>query len=407
MKFFVFSTFILIVVFTKLTWSAEVFVKTYFDHNRTFYVSGLQEGEWIKASNFQIFLFREAAQTCRLTPDRIKNEFSNHNKIIWKTLNRYFPNAQEQFLSLNLKISIDSFDSKNKNPDFGSFFIPQMPNADDNLIVLDCRHFYGKYWKALLGHEIIHALLSGKGVSNWAEELLAQNVEFELSREWPSLRVNAFAKQILVPSPITDERPFLSSARYSSNFLLGQYLLTRWGGLNSLRAFLPQVPIKECDSSSDETTVSDAAVFCRMQQLLINMKSSPELQDRSTLAGVLRHFAIALVLNKSDAYSQELYSIPGWKGFSSKPLNDEKNWDLNKINLERGSFLRLNPKLWFRYQNVWNPNLEFYRVLTYENGSYEILTADQIQMKNSKAVLQDTVILLNLSSTTPLPILIK
>lgn len=391
--------FILTLIFTKLSWSAERFVKTYYDHNRTFYVSDLQEGKWIKTSQFQIFLFNEASHTCNLSKNKIQKEFSNLNVSFWKILNQYYPNAEKKILSLNLKISIDSFGSKKQHPDFASFFLPQMPTPDDNIIAIECRYFHGNYWKALLGHELMHALLALNGVSSWTEELLAQNVEYEISRQWPSLRMNTLAEKVLVPSPITEERPFLSSARYASNFLLGQYLLKRWGGLSALRAFLPQVPVPQCS-----TDFTDISILCRIRQFLIQMKSTPELQERSTVPGLLRHFAVALVLNKSYMGSQDLYSIPDWQGFSSTPLSNERTIDLNKINLEKGAFLRLHPKLWQHHQTQWNPQLEIYRIISYKDGSYEIRTRDHIQNKLLKNTLKDTVILLNTSSESPLSV---
>lgn len=134
------------------------------------------------------------------------------------------------------------------------------------------------------------------------------------------------------------------------------------------------------------------------------MKSTPELQERSTVPGLLRHFAVALVLNKSYMGSQDLYSIPDWQGFSSTPLSNERTIDLNKINLEKGAFLRLHPKLWQHHQTQWNPQLEIYRIISYKDGSYEIRTRDHIQNKLLKNTLKDTVILLNTSSESPLSV---
>lgn len=391
--------FILTLIFTRFSWSAERFVKTYYDQNRTFYVSDLQEGEWIETSRFQIFFFKEASQICNLSKDKIRKEFSNLNISFWNILNKYYPNAEKKILSLNLKISIDSFGSKQQHPDFASFFLPQMPNPDESIIVIECRYFHGNYWKALLGHELMHALLASSSTSSWIEELLAQNVEHEISRQWPSLRMNVLAKQVLVPSPITAERPFLSTARYASNFLLGQYLINRWGGFKSLRALLPQVLIPECP-----TDFTDPSVLCRIQQLLSQMQSTPELQERSTVPGLLRHFAVALVLNKSYVGSQDLYSIPSWQGFSAVPLSNESSIELNKIKLERGAFLRLHPKLWLHYQEQWNPILETYHIISYQDDSYEIRTKDQIQNPISKKVIKDTIIVLNVSSESPVPV---
>ena len=398
MKFVSIFFLILGLLSTKLSSAIEgSFVKAYYDQNRTFYVTGFAEGEWIETSNFQIFLFKEAAQTCQINSNQIKKKFFSLNKKFWQMLNQYYPKAEEEFLELRLQISIDHFDPQKTNPELGAFFLPGQPKPDEDLIVLDCRYFHEDYWKALLAHEIIHALLSSKNSSSWAEELLAQNVEYEISRQWPSLRMNTLAKQVLVPSPITAERPFLSPARYASNFLLGQYLLKRWGGLSTLRALLPQVPVPECP-----TDFTDTSVLCRIRQFLIQMQSTPELQERSTVPGILRHFALALVLNKSYNGSQDLYSIPDWQGFSSTPLSNESTINLNKINLEKGAFLRLHPKLWQQYQTQWNPQLETYRIISYKDGSYQIRTRDQIQNPLTQKAIKDTVILLNVSSESPL-----
>jgi len=403
LKIRLFYLLILFLLTTKLSWSAEEsFVKAYYDQNRVFYVTGLAEGEWIETSRFQIFLFKSAAQTCRIDATKIKKEFSQLNQKFWQILNQYYPKAEEEFLELPLKISIDHFEPQKANPGLGGFFLPDQPSPDENLIVLDCRFFQGDYWKALLGHEIIHALLDSKNAPSWAEELLAQNVEHEISQKWPNLRLNHLAQQFKVPSPLTSERPFLTSSRYASNFLLGQYLLKRWGGLSVLRALLPQVEVESCPPP-----LSDINVLCRIKWFLVKMNASPELQERSTLPGLLRHFAVALVLNQFNESSQGLYSIPGWQGFISPAFNNENVSEINKIKLEKGSFLRLNPMLWFRYQNQWNPQLEAYRIITYAEGSYEIRELNKIPQKLTRKARQDTVILLNVSHEQTLPVFLQ
>jgi hypothetical protein len=410
-----FSTLIIILVilFTRFSFAEENFVKTYYDKNRNFYVTGPAEGEWIESAHFQVFVFKEATQACELTPEQVQYHLTQSiDSSFWKILNHYYPDAEKEFLELHLKISVDSFGDRNKTLDFGSFFLPNTPNPDEELIVLECRFFKDGYWKAFLGHELIHALMAAhalqtsgpsseafvqktsKGISSWIEELLAQNVEYEISHRFPILRIQQLAQQVLVPSPISQQRPFQNSAMYANNFLLGQYLLNRWGGLNTLRALLPQVEIKECLHD-----LTDSAILCRIQQSLKNMNATRELQERSTLPGLLRHFAIALVLNKMESSSQGLYSIPGWQGFTSRPLNEtDTNWNFKKVILEKGAFLRLSPQLWVRHQKQWNPQLETYRILVYKDGSYELRDSTQFQNKILNSIKYDTVILLNTTS---------
>lgn len=197
----------------------------------------------------------------------------------------------------------------------------------------------------------------------------------------------------------------MSSERYASNFLFGRYLVKRWGGNKALRAFLPQISIKECDSNIDSQASNDIVIFFRIQNILVAMEASHELQIRSTISDVLRHFAIALVLNVDETASQGLYSIPGWNGFSSSPITSMDKMNFSYITLELGSFIRLDYKLWSQNKSNWSQELEVYRIVTFKDGSYDLLTRDQIQNKVKEIPLQDTVTLLNASKRELLPLL--
>ncbi len=95
-----------------------------------------------------------------------------------------------------------------------------------------------------------------------------------------------------------------------------------------------------------------------------------------------------------------LFSYAVW---ASKAGNDKINF--SDITLELGSFIRLDYKLWLQSQNNWNEELEVYRIVTFKDRSYVLLTRDQIHNKVKENLLQDTVILLNASKKELQPLL--
>lgn len=326
-----FFVFILIFTLAKKLWAQDFLAKAYFSEQRDFYISAPVRGEWLSRDPFRIFIYDEAKKSCPIKAHQIQNRISEFNEDgvrFWKKMNTILTNIQMLVNKKNIFIAIDDFSEKRKI--FSSYHLKDSPIAGQNLIVLDCQSFQNEDWKSLLGHELIHAALADKNAPIWIEELLAQTVEYLLTEKWPDEKINLLRAQSFLPSPVSQNRPFLDNSTYAMNFLFGQYLIKKLGGPVVLRALNPLIDESRCHKNLDLEQF-----ICRLKVMSGGMLGDLSWLNQDSL---LQNFTVAMQINRDEVSTKGFYSVPGWNGFlPNKPVDIKL---IPKNSIEKGSFIR-------------------------------------------------------------------
>jgi hypothetical protein len=132
-----------------------------------------------------------------------------------------------------ITILIDDFSSfAGHHPEYASYFIH---DADGPVIGLDCSSAIARsYWLPSLAHEMVHALLDGKGMDSWWEEAVAQSVESEVGGEQPGLALQDLGNSKRIPILLDQRRPLPDHDAYAISYLFGKYLRAMFGGWPTL-----------------------------------------------------------------------------------------------------------------------------------------------------------------------------
>ncbi len=276
------------------------------------------------------------SQACGMTAQEISTRLAQIDALLSpfssaeRALSKLDPSLNEKLLPWMQKNKITVLiTSLGKGKEiYSSFFIHQMPGLSTPTIVLDCSTELRSYWGPSLAHELAHAWLylrSQDDFPPWLDEMVAQLVENEAQGARPESALsrfrNALEQHQAQPLTLWDtSRPLSGSDSYSLSYLFGKYLLSRWGGWETLRAMLTATPpvnhLKDrlmARLDDDEFSSWCAEYWERMtdaaRQSLQVRGFNPSLIEKVTPRGLLRFFAVAIILHSE---SNPVYSIPGW-----------------------------------------------------------------------------------------------
>ncbi len=230
--------------------------------------------------------------------------------MLWTKLAQAFDSPLEKAKKIPFTLLVTALEENRHT--FASFFLNKHPDLHQPVIVLDCSSQGIRYWHASLAHELVHLFLARNGQSGkparpaWIEEMIAQQMEDDEGGEIPDLKIKQWANSLndegldeKIPSFISNESPFTQPSQYRMTYLMGSYLRAKFGGWDSLRAL-----VDEWGSADLKTCFS-----CPIQKSLKARGFNDELVAKTTDAGLIRSFSMALILNRSPF---ELYSLTRW-----------------------------------------------------------------------------------------------
>jgi hypothetical protein len=294
---------------------------------------------------------------------------------------------------------------------YSSFFIEKMPGLKRPTIILDCDSIARRYWEPELAHELAHAWNFARGLPPWTNEMIAQLVEADAGGARPERSLERFHAELSVAEAGTDPRPIPplltqsrlpeSSKAYAFNYLFGKYLLTRWGGWETLRAMIAPVDSTSSASAAQKACAKLSTSFERMTCLgglsLAARGFEKKLVDRMTAQGLLRYFAIATILNSP---LERLYSIPRWSGMGAQAAREPHPGTM----LEPGQFWFAPVKREDETGQRFNANLEVYRV-RYSSSKFRIIPREKGPDANPEGQEwpEEMMLILNTGST-PRPV---
>lgn len=381
------AAFILIVTFAKAVFAEDTLAKAYFDEQRNFYVSAPTNGQWLSHNDLRIFAYADALKTCKMSRASLEDavhSFLQNSVGFWSQLESIFPDIEKLARAKDIFIAIDDFGIKRNM--FRSYHLKDSPRLGQSLIVIDCLEFQNKAWQALLGHELIHAVLADANIPVWIEEILAQTAELSLSGQWPTDKIEQLRSLSFLPSPISTHRPFLDNSTYAMNFLFGQYLIKKLGGFSVLRALNPFILEPGC---AVRLNLED--VICRIKLFNRQLQIGP--QDLSWLDShsLLQNFTAAMLINRQEIATKGFYSVPGWSGFSA-PSKNFGIQDISTKGIEKGSFIRA-PKLQAEVlKQQFLSKAYIFRVI--QGSSFYNITEDFNFLLENKKNISDQVIVL-------------
>ncbi len=280
--------------------------KPYFDRTTGTLFTAPGPGHFVKLQN-PVFLFDDDLKECpRNTENRISTEFAL-DEIFWSPLQAVDRNLKALFERGNIFIGVGAFPFSDL---FQGLFLRDTPRQGKKTIALDCRLFASGGARAALAHELVHAYFSDfKLVPSWQEEMLAQLVD---SRYLPPTyeKLNALKNETHLPSVLEEQRPFSSLRKFSMNLLFVRYLVGLYGEEIVVESLKPS------PYCSDRTGLGK--IVCLIQRHRNSDDVQWKIQDAKSL---LKTFAAALTMNLKDSEYSNLFSIDGWEGFQTNPLD--------------------------------------------------------------------------------------
>jgi hypothetical protein len=303
------------------------------DSSRTFTTegTGTEEVERLEGNFIATILYSPSAlQSCGLDREELRRRMTvylGNKAFLQNEFSLLFDEPLKELGQRDLNIVVTSF-GDGRMQGFGGFHRPNFLRKGDETIFLDCAPKSVLYWGPALMHDLTHVLLhrvwpgtrEKDSPEIWLDEGLAQLMEIEAGGEQPLKRIELFRSASEIPRLTETRRPFPEDSNYAMSFLFALYLRDRWAPLldksQVLKAFVGLTPSQACDR--DSSLKDDLARgACRLKELLISKNADAALVEKTTRSGLLRHFAVALVLN-TDQFP--LYWIPFWQGFREAPV---------------------------------------------------------------------------------------
>jgi hypothetical protein len=305
----------------------DSFPKPYIDQEGHFGFASREDAVEVQGAEIPTWLFQSAAQSCSLDLSSLRDSIHHLVKEGSPTLialGNLVPDPLQEIENLKLKILIDDFGEGREK--YTSFFLPSWEDDPTHFIILDCGPTSQRYWQASLAHELTHALMVTQNLEIWFEEGLAQMVEIRAGGFQPDRAEESFKSVAQVPPLFNLQRPLIGHDIYALTYLFDQYVFSRFGGWETLKAMAGIGTA--CNGSSWYERAT-----CQGAQSLLS-RGLNDLAEKMTPEGLFRFFAVALTLNDSDF---PLYSIPGWTGFEGES-------SVSPLHLEPGEIVKLNPK---------------------------------------------------------------
>jgi hypothetical protein len=300
---------------SSLASSAKLFPYATFTEGRKFVILAPREVEVLHGGNpARLLIYKQAISACGLEGKNLASieaeftHFFRHGGPLERGLDSIFPDSFDEIKRRSVTIVVDNFGFKRNI--FRSFHIAQVEvdGEETQLIALDCSSLARADWLPSLAHELTHALFARRNLPSWFDEALAQLVEREVDGRIPQLNAQAFTRANEIPPLMVDQAPLPSGSTYALAYLFGEYIKSRWGGWETLRA-MARTDNRERLQGFDFLTTA-----ARNAQKSLGERRTPDraVIERTTAKGFLRFFAAALAIHSQ---TQSVYNIPGWRGW--------------------------------------------------------------------------------------------
>ncbi len=251
-------------------------------------------------------------KNCEVSSEKFDNVMSevNGNPLISYALETLFPKVSKKIEALRLSV----FFARKEDFDvpYDGLFFPAF-KGKDSFIFLDCGlfersvniHTIVHRLSFVLGHELVHYLLSQRKVLNfpsWIEEVAANFVEIELEPKRISSRAEALNRERVLRFSMKNDQPLCTNI-YDSLFFFGLWLN------RDLNDFVKLwVKNDKIDSPDVEAEILNA--FCKKHN-----RGNNKICDLKTL---MLEFYYKMALGSSQEGSSS--NVPYWQGFNMRNL---------------------------------------------------------------------------------------
>jgi hypothetical protein len=368
-----------LLILTTLSVQAEEILRPVFTRDRQFVMTDAVPAESLRLmdSPVKAFLFSHAESACGLLVDeaqfRMSQIFQFQQSSVMGNLRAYFPGFVESDLK-GLQVLVDDFGSARNS--FRSFYLKPQHGVLNATISVDCDSTSQSFWDAYIAHELTHHLNKDRGLSQWLDEMLAQQVEIQNTMTFPVARTEVLRNSPWVPGFFSDN-VFQDSQKYAVNLLFGLYVKQLFG-----EKFFKQIP-------NGTKSVADFSLV--LQKYISGKPDFAWAKEIVTPAGLIRHFQLAMAINAPMQNGTNFFKINFWSGFDGAVFTS------GSAHLFPGSALRVSTADFIAGvgKKTLPSNLEAYRIL--KNGwQFKIVKANEV-VRESWPV--DFVILINTSET--------
>ncbi len=346
-----------------------------YNDDRNYFVKTVRSASRLDGTYpFRVYLYDGALKKCD-SKKTIKTWFDSafFSKTMEDALSEIHIDYTKILSQKKIIVALDAFPEKHS---FSSFYINDS-SLKIRMVSFDCQINSLKEWRALLIHELVHALLEDFLLPSWFEEGVAQILENDVGGKRPQQSVEKLHMSSKIPHLLEKSRPLQSSESYGLSFLFVNFIFHHWKGWELFPSILEiaQNGVKTNCPENDFLSM----ITCDLKNSLEIESIDLFTREKFTQNGIIRFFAAAFAAQSS---KKSLLKIPYWKRMKKIP-----DFISTQEKLLPGDFRvfsgRIRPKL-------LDTRLEFYQIFTRDKKIQILKGSKPINLKPTLYLIINT-----------------